>query len=158
MAGWLIPMKRLLFVTLLIAGMSPAIFAQTTITISGIITDAATGKPLPFASVYLNGTTRGTATDEQGHYKLTNVPLGTAEIVASFLGYKTARQPLRLTDNQPKTVSLSLKADENLLNAVTVKAGRDKKWERQLRQFETYILGVPFGGQCQITAARGRLT
>lgn len=151
MAGWLIPMKRLLSVTLLIVGMSPAILAQTTTTISGIITDAATGKHIPFASVYLNGTTRGTTTDEQAHYKLTNVPLSTVEIVASFMGYKTAHQPLRLTDNQPKTVSLILKIDENLLNVVTVRAGRDKTWERQLRQFEIYILGSPFGGQCQIT-------
>jgi TonB-dependent SusC/RagA subfamily outer membrane receptor len=143
-------MKRLLLVALLLFIANAFVVAQTT-TISGNITDAVTGKPIPFANVYLNGTTRGTATDEQGQYKLTNISLGTVEIVASFLGYKTTRQPLRLTDNQPKTVSFSLKADENLLNAVTVKAGRDKTWERQRRQFEKYILGEPFGEQCQIT-------
>ncbi len=143
-------MKRLLSIALLVVGIGPAVFAQTT-TLSGNVTDDATGKPLPFASVYLNGTTRGTTTDEQGRYTLNTIPLGSVEIVASFLGYKTARQALRLTDNQPKTVSFSLKADENLLNAVTVKVGRDKTWERQLRQFETYLLGKPFGGQCQIT-------
>ncbi len=144
-------MKRLLLVALLLLAANALVFAQTTATVSGSVTDAATGKPLPFASVYLNGTTRGTTTDEQGRYTLNAIPLGSVEIVGSFLGYKTARQTLRLLEPQPKTVSFSLTADQNLLNAITVKVGRDKTWERQLRQFETYLLGSPFGGQCQIT-------
>lgn len=143
-------MKRLLSMCFVLVGFSSLLLAQPQTNISGRVTDAATNAPLPFASVYLNGSTRGTTTDEQGRYTLSHVPLGTVEVVASFLGYKPTQQTLRLTEGSLKAVSFSLKADENLLHAVTVKAGRDKRWERQRRQFEQYLLGKPFGDQCQL--------
>ena len=44
------------------------IFAQQTI--SGNVTEAATGSPLPGVDVIIKGTTRGTATDFDGNYSL----------------------------------------------------------------------------------------
>ncbi|MGF7215323.1 hypothetical protein GGR92_001463 [Spirosoma lacussanchae] len=125
--------------------------AQTT-SLSGRVTDAATGKPLPFASVYLNATTRGTTTDEQGRFDLPNVPLGTIEVVSSFLGYQTARQTLRLDQARPATLAFALTPDSRVLADVTVRANRkNRTWERQFRQFRRQLLGDPFGSQCQIT-------
>jgi len=142
-------MKRLSLCLILLVGSVLPVLAQT-LTLSGRVTDAATGKPLPFANVYLNGTTRGTTTDEQGQYSLPGVLLGTVEVVASFLGYETARQSLRVLDAVPKTLAFSLKPSAQQLAGITVRAGRDKVWERQLRQFENQLLGAPFGDQCRI--------
>ena len=79
-------------------GLATTTVAQTT-TITGYVVDAATGKAMPFANVYLNGTTRGSITNEQGHYLLSGVPLGTVEVVASFVGYQPQRRILRLDDS-----------------------------------------------------------
>ena len=134
----------------LLAGTATLSVAQTiTTTLSGYVVDASTGKPMPFANVYLNGTTRGTLTTEKGYFSLTDVPLGTAEIVASFVGYQPEKKRLRLDNTAAKTVNFRLKPGDQMLNAVTVR-GNLKKWQQHLRQFKRQLLGEPFGGQCQI--------
>ncbi|MBD2757836.1 carboxypeptidase-like regulatory domain-containing protein [Spirosoma validum] len=134
----------------LLAGMTASVVGQTvTITLSGHVTDASTGKPMPFANVYLNGSTRGTLTDEKGAFSLTGIPLGTAEVVASFVGYQSEKKRLRFDNTQAKTTTFRLKPSDQTLNAVTVR-GNVKKWQQHLRQFKRQLLGEPFGGQCQI--------
>ncbi|WP_128547603.1 carboxypeptidase-like regulatory domain-containing protein [Larkinella soli] len=126
--------------------------AQTgSVTLTGRVTDAATGKPLPFASVYLNSTTQGTTTNEQGRFRLTGVPLGTVELVASYLGYQPVRQSLRLDNDQTREVNLRLKSTGLTLADVTVTAKKNKSWLRQFREFERQLLGdTPFRSQCGI--------
>lgn len=61
--------------------------AQTTHSISGNVYDSKK-LPLQGASITVKGTTRGTVTDDQGHFVLTNVPLrGT--LVISSTGFTT---------------------------------------------------------------------
>lgn len=56
------------------------------LSLSGVVLDAHTGEPVPFADVYLKGTSRGTATDDQGKFHLRNVCPGTYNLVASHIG------------------------------------------------------------------------
>ncbi len=56
--------------------------------ISGRITDAATGEPLPGVNVLIVGTTQGSATDLDGYYQILNVKPGTYTIRASFIGFR----------------------------------------------------------------------
>ena len=61
-----------LALTLLFAGSA---FAQ--VQVSGTVTDADTGDALPGANVVIEGTTLGTATDQDGRYTISGVPTGT---------------------------------------------------------------------------------
>lgn len=54
--------------------------------VSGQVTDAETGEPLPGVSVILKGTASGTATGEDGRYSL-DIPGPGSVLVFSFLGY-----------------------------------------------------------------------
>ncbi|MBO0936789.1 TonB-dependent receptor [Fibrella sp. HMF5335] len=118
-------------------------------TLTGAITNAADGQPLPFASVYLNGSTRGTTTDEKGHFSLPDVPLGSIELVVSYTGFTTVRQPMRLTDARPRPVAIALSPLANQLTDVVVRAQKDKTWLRQVRQFERELFGTGnFAGSC----------
>lgn len=132
----------------LLTGLASLTVAQTT-TLTGTVVDAATGKTMPFANVYLNGSTRGTLTNGQGQYALSGVPLGTVEVVASFVGYQPQRRTLRLDDGQNKRVDFRLNVSDQTLAAVTVR-GNLKQFQRQLKQFQRQLFGEPFGGQCQI--------
>ncbi|WP_460972224.1 carboxypeptidase-like regulatory domain-containing protein [Spirosoma migulaei] len=133
----------------LIAGRAPGVLAQSTTTLTGNVRNAATGEPMPFANVYLNNSTNGTVSDTKGNFVLINVPLGTVELVASFVGFQTTRQPLRLIGNQVTPISLRLKPGDQTLAGVTVTAKRNEKvWQRQLQQFKTQLFGDPFGSQC----------
>ncbi|HAK80618.1 MAG TPA: hypothetical protein DCM71_27880, partial [Runella sp.] len=51
------------------------VHGQTTATLTGYVGDATTGKPMPFANVYVNGSTRGAVTDEKGAFTLVGIPL-----------------------------------------------------------------------------------
>ncbi len=134
----------------LLAGIAQAQPAVTNLT--GRIFDAKTGQPLPFATVYINNTSRGTTADENGIYRLTNVPLGNQELVGSSLGYQTVRQSLRLTDARPRAVDLKLDPTGQALAAVTVTGRHSKVWERQFRQFSRELLGSrPQARQCRIS-------
>lgn len=59
-------------------------------TIRGVVTEALTDEPLPGANITIPGTNPllGTATNQDGEFELTNVPLGRHDIKVSFLGYK----------------------------------------------------------------------
>lgn len=61
--------------------------------VSGRVTDAVTGEPLPGVNITVDGTMRGAATDFDGYYVITNVPPGRYEVVVSFIGYKRVRMP-----------------------------------------------------------------
>ncbi|MFC5409600.1 carboxypeptidase-like regulatory domain-containing protein [Larkinella bovis] len=122
-------------------------YGQTTAVLTGYVTDATTGKPMPLANVYINGSTRGATTDEKGYYSLSGIPLGTVEIAVSFVGYQPVAQKIRFDNAAPQKASFQLKESEQLLDAVTVR-GNPKNWERHLRQFKKLLFGEPFGGQC----------
>ena len=75
-----------LFLMVLSVLMTTAAFAQN-LTVSGNVTDASNGEPVPFASVHLQGTMTGVSTDAEGHYSL-SVPAD-GILVFSSIGYKT---------------------------------------------------------------------
>lgn len=73
-------------------------FAQ--VSISGKVTDKTTGKTLPFASVFLPELNKGTLTDAQGEFNITNLPNGKTTIQFSFVGYKTEIKTVYLTNDK----------------------------------------------------------
>lgn len=77
-------MKRLLFA--LLSALPGFLYGQNSI--SGTVIDKKTQEPLPYATVYIDGTTKGTATDDLGRFTLKNVTFPST-VVFSFVGYKT---------------------------------------------------------------------
>ena len=66
--------------------LSSSVVAQTAIT--GKVTDASTGDPVPFANVIIKGSSIGASTDFDGVYEI----VGEAEsdtLIVSFIGYET---------------------------------------------------------------------
>jgi len=66
------------------------LYAGTTGKIAGIIKDEDNGEPLPGVNVYLEGTTKGAATDLDGYYVILQVPPGVYTLKAAMVGYKTS--------------------------------------------------------------------
>jgi len=76
---------------LLLLAMPALAFAQNTGKLAGRILDGSNGEGLPGATVILEGTTFGTATDLDGNYFIIGVPVGSYDIKASFVGYQSKR-------------------------------------------------------------------
>lgn len=63
-------------------------------TITGRVTDAQSGDPLPAVNVAVKGTAIGTSTNEEGIYELANVPSLQDTLIFSFIGYETRAVPV----------------------------------------------------------------
>lgn len=90
------------------------------LTINGKVIDGETNSPLALASVRLNGTGIGTATNDDGEFVL-HVPAQhrDAGITVSFVGYKPRLIPVA---DMKRTTTLALQTDPTTLNAVVVTA------------------------------------
>ncbi|WP_247235709.1 TonB-dependent receptor [Telluribacter sp. SYSU D00476] len=100
---------------LLLATTAKGTTAQTALSISGTITDAATGEALPGASVVVKNTGKGTTTDNEGRYSLTEVPEN-ATLVVSFIGYLSTEVPV----NNRSIIDIKLSLDSKSLSEVVV--------------------------------------
>lgn len=63
------------------------LLAGTTGKVTGFVTDAETGDPLPGCNIIILGTDFGTATDLNGEYFILNIPPGNYSIKAQMIGY-----------------------------------------------------------------------
>lgn len=83
------------------------------VTLSGKITDAKTGEPLPGASVYLADDKIGTSADADGRYQLSGIPPGHHILEVSHAGYATVVEHVELTNDLVKDFRLSSVVVEN---------------------------------------------
>ena len=77
----------LLCLTLLLS--NGALAYQSTGTLTGYVTEAKTGLPIPGATVRVLDTQLGGITDEQGFYTIKNIPTQTYSVQVSFVGFET---------------------------------------------------------------------
>ncbi len=63
-------------------------------TVSGTITDASTGEPLPAANVVVKGTSIGTVSDFDGHYSINLPDKKDNVLVYSYVGYEEVEMPV----------------------------------------------------------------
>lgn len=93
--------------------LSASLWAQER-TVSGTVTDADTGEPVPGANVVVKGTTNGTITDFDGNYQL-SVGENTT-LVFTFVGYA----PLEVAVGSRAVVDASLELDISELSEVVI--------------------------------------
>lgn len=91
------------------------IFAQQQISVSGVVTENATGDPAIGVSILVKGTTNGTVTDIDGNYSLSNVP-SNATLVFSYIGMLTVEENV----NGRSTINISMMEDVQALDEVVV--------------------------------------
>lgn len=88
-------------------------FAQT-VTVSGVVTSADDGLPLPGVSVVIQGTTQGTSTDLDGNYSI-DVQNGQTLLFTS-IGFKDQLFPI--SANSPRTIDVAMETDAVMLEEV----------------------------------------
>ena len=109
--------------------------------IHGRIAETGALQPVPFATVYLNNTTIGTTANIRGEFNLSNIPVGSYELIASSVGFNTysSKVVIKATENDSLRVFLTPSAQQMV--EVQVKSSRDKTWEKQRKQFEKAFFG-----------------
>ena len=114
-------MNKLLLFTFLFISINAS--AQDTGSIVGKLTDKEVNdEPLAFANVLLKGTTKGTTSDFDGLYEISNIEPGTYTVSYSYLGYETVEiQAVEVVAGKVTTINVPLSASEGVsLDEVTV--------------------------------------
>lgn len=88
-------------------------FAQETTLVTGTITDMG-NQPIPFASIYLPELKKGTAADEDGKYRIENVPYGRWQLTASAVGYKSLSVTIETNATSLSNIKFQLVHDNEL--------------------------------------------
>ena len=103
------------------------LFSGTTGKITGVVTEASTGLPMPGVNVLIVGTNMGAATDVDGYYLILNVSPGEYSIKASFIGSQSEIVTnVRVSIDRTINVDFSLKEAEIIGEEVVVVADREK--------------------------------
>ena len=118
-------MQKLFIIILLF--MASCALAATTGKISGVVTDASTGEPLPGVNVIVDGTTIGAASGLDGKFFIVNVPPGNYTIKASYIGYST-KTIKNVQVSTGRTTRLPIEMEETVLEGgeVVVVAEREE--------------------------------
>lgn len=92
--------------------------AQTT-KVRGQVTDASDGSPIPYASVFFDGTSIGVSTDEDGRYYIETHDSTALVLTAEILGYTS--QSSRVAYGAFSEVNFVLALDADLLSAARIR-------------------------------------
>lgn len=114
------------------------------------------GQPLPFATVYVKGTTLGTTANENADYIL-NLPDGTYAVLCQFMGYEQASFSVTISGNAVKQHNFVLTEQSLQMNAVVVRSGDEdpaygiirkaiKKRKQHLKQTENFQSSIYLKG------------
>lgn len=116
---------------ILLAGLflSFSALAQETGEIRGIVYDEETGEPIIFTNVYLEEITKGATTDVNGFYSITKIPPGQYTLIATQLGYDTARVQVDVQRGELISQNLYIAPGAVELDAVEISSESGEKLE-----------------------------
>lgn len=131
----------------------PTFTYSQNLSIKGEVRDAKTNQSLPFVNVFVSNSTKGTQTDTTGKFRINGLAAGTYSVVASMVGYESQTKEISLQPGASiPTLTFVLKEQEKGLDEVTIRAKRDKQWERNFKIFSEIFLGNDeYAKTCTIT-------
>lgn len=124
-------------------------YSQTVL--KGKVISEETQKPLASVSVYLNNTSLGTITNEDGVFIIRGVPSGKSRLVASSVGFETYVSMI-----DPRSVGkdfvISLKPKAEELQGLSVTPPEPDGWKKWGKLFtELFIGDTPGSNDCKLT-------
>ena len=149
------------FALLLSLFMCTCVSAQGTL--RGTITDQATGEALPFASIYVQETQTGTASNADGEYYVT-LGGGTNTVIFQYLGYETQAKQVSGT----RTLDVKMNSQALELGEIEIVSGGEDisysvirraiaKADYHLNQVDSYTADVYIKGTGEVKKIGGAI-
>lgn len=113
-------LKKLLISSFMVLVSVSAAYAQTT-TVTGTVTDAETGEPIPQVAIFISELSTGAATNIDGEYSIDDVDYGTYTFRVSSVGYLTLERDITVNANN-NSFDFELDQDIQMLEDVVVTA------------------------------------
>ena len=107
--------KVLWFIVLIFAMMNQISFAQNKI--KGKVIDKINNKALSSVNVYLPGQNKGTLTNKNGEFEISNLPKGKFKIQFSYMGYKSVIKTIIVNNSE---ITLNIKMEPSMFQTEEV--------------------------------------
>ena len=112
-----------------------ALWATTSIkegyTISGHVIEKETEENIPFATVLIVGTDKGTMSNEAGQFKITHLNEGKYTLRVSAVGYKTQEKTITVGSEYMVVVHFPMEEESFMVDEVVVSASRNEVSRRE---------------------------
>jgi outer membrane receptor for ferrienterochelin and colicins len=131
----------------------PAKSTPASITISGRV--ESMGEQVPFATVFLKGTSMGVSSDANGDFRMQNVPPGECTIVFSAVGYKPVQRNISVEPGKNLVMTVELEIDNIGLEQVVISANRNAKSRREVTSIVNSINPKLFDRMQSVTLSEG---
>jgi hypothetical protein len=116
-------MRKILLI-LLIFTSAAQLPAESTGEITGHIKDANSKHILPGANIVVLGTLQGAASDQTGHYNISNLPVGTYRLEFSYIGYAIQlKTDVVVRSSKPTILDVELVPENLESETIVVSAG-----------------------------------
>lgn len=111
-----------LFFALLVIIIANSAYSQGTL--RGFIYEKDNGEPVIFTNVYLEKSTYGAATDVNGYFNISNIKEGNYNLMVTYIGYDTLKEPVSIKNGQLISKKLYLTKSSIQLNNITISGER----------------------------------
>lgn len=101
-------------------------------TIKGFVFDNESGEAIILAHVYLENTTIGAISDQNGYYSIGNIPAGNYNLVCQSLGYKQKQLPFDVQSGRVETINFHLEKSKVQIETAII-SGRKKARESRIQ-------------------------
>lgn len=146
MSNFIKVMPKILTALLLILFSFHFTFAQDGI-LRGTVSDTVAKEGIIGATILLEGTSIGTATDMEGNYALNAVPAGTYNVIFSSIGYKTQKVTgVKILAGKVTRINVNLELDAGELGDVVIVAARETNSDisvvEEIKSSEQVVSGI----------------
>ena len=128
-------MKKSLLVLMMLAMSMQTLWANTPIkegyTISGHVIEKDTEEDIPYATILVIETAKGTVSNEAGQFKITNLSEGKYTLRVSAMGYKTLEKAITVGKEYMAVVHFALEEESYMVDEIVVSASRNEVSRRE---------------------------
>ncbi|WP_316804104.1 carboxypeptidase-like regulatory domain-containing protein [Pedobacter nototheniae] len=109
--------------------------------VNGKVLDDETDLPIANVSVFINGSTRGTMTNEKGEFLLHYLSINKYTVAFSSIGYETQEVNVSVQPDRPILITIRLKRRTISLSEVTISL-QNNSWKRWGKIFLATLIGT----------------
>lgn len=132
-------MKKL-YLSLFLLLFLPA-FSIAQYQLSGTVADGGDDRPLAGASVFINGSSKGTVTDKNGYFNIADISFNNFELIVSYVSYETMIIKIS-PENIGKRFKIQMALKQNTLEEVVIGPVEKDGWKTWGKLFADNFLGT----------------
>ena len=104
--------KNTIFIRLLfLFSLSGLLYSQS---INGFVREESSGEPISYANIFLENTSLGAATNRDGYFVISDIPMGSYTLNASMIGYGIFKKEITINDSG--SIRLTIFLDQEVIS------------------------------------------